>query len=107
LRQIHLLAVTGLIAAAGVAVAAPPQKLNRTRPIGEATTAQPGLLPNGGADLPNGWRITPAARSIADLNDLVLKMVPSPDGKVIVAGHGGYLPHGLSVIDARTHKLVQ
>jgi YVTN family beta-propeller protein len=107
LRRIHLLAVTGLIAAAGVAVAAPPQKLNRTRPIGEATTAEPGLLPNGGADLPNGWRITPAARSIADLNDLVLKMVPSPDGKVIVAGHGGYLPHGLSVIDARTHKLVQ
>jgi crotonobetaine/carnitine-CoA ligase len=37
----------------------------------------------------------------------VLKMVPSPDGKVIVAGHGGYLPHGLSVIDAKTHRLVQ
>ncbi|HEX5264742.1 MAG TPA: DUF5074 domain-containing protein, partial [Phenylobacterium sp.] len=77
------------------------------RKIGEATTANPGPLPGGGFDLPNGWRITPAGKQVADLNDLILKMVPSPDGKVIIAGHSGYLPHGVSVIDARTHKVVQ
>ena len=77
------------------------------RPIGEATQALPGPTPGGGFDLPNGWRITPAGPAIADVNDLVLKMLPSPDGRVIIAGHSGYLPHGLSVIDARTNKLVQ
>jgi YVTN family beta-propeller protein len=108
MRRIHWVATAALLVAAGTAVAAvPPQKLNKTRPIGPATTAQPGLLPGGGADLPNGWRITPAGKAIAETGDLVLKMVPSPDGKVIVAGHGGYLPHGLTVLDAKTHKVVQ
>jgi|SRR5579859_187255 len=100
---------TGLtLAAIGLGVfslAAEPSP--KPRPIGEATTALPGPLTGGGFDLPNGWRITPAGKPIADLNDLVLKMVPSPDGKVIIAGHSGYLPHGLSVIDAKTHKVVQ
>ena len=103
------------LAIAGLRTAGPnghrpraPDLQSQPRPIGEATTALlPGPIQGGGFDLPNGWRITPAGQPIADLGDLVLKMVPSPDGKVIVAGHGGYLPHGLSVIDAKTHRLVQ
>jgi YVTN family beta-propeller protein len=107
MRRFHLLVVTGLIAIAGMAAAA-PKSVPRPRKIGEATMALPGpMAGGGGVDLPNGWRITPAGKAIAEMGDLVLKMVPSPDGKVIVAGHGGYLPHGLSVIDAKTHKLVQ
>ena len=107
MRRFHLFVVTGLIAAAGVATAA-PKAVPKPRKIGEATAALPGpMAGGGGVDLPNGWRITPAGKAIAEMGDLVLKMVPSPDGKVIIAGHGGYLPHGLSVIDARTHKLVQ
>ena len=90
---------------ATAALAAAP--VSKPRPIGEATTQLPGPIQGGGFDLPNGWRVTPAGKAIADLGDLVLKMVVSPDGKVIVAGHGGYLPNGLSVIDAKTHKLVQ
>jgi YVTN family beta-propeller protein len=110
MRKFHPLWLGGLAAAlAAASIAAEParQPAPKPRPIGEATKALPGPLPGGGFDLPNGWRITPAGRSVADLNDLVLKMLPSPDGKVIVAGHSGYLPHGLSVIDAKTHKLVQ
>ena len=100
--------VLAALAAAGVAAGAPnAAPVARPHPIGEATHALPGRTPGGGFDLPNGWRITPAGAPIADTNDLILKMVASPDGKVIVAGHAGYLPHGLSVIDARTHKLVQ
>src|SRR5258708_28503867 len=95
-----------LAAAAGpAALAADPAP--RPRPIGEATKALPGPTPGGGFDLPNGWRITPAGKRIADTNDLILKMVPSPDGRAIVAGHAGYLPHGLSAIDPKTHKLAQ
>jgi YVTN family beta-propeller protein len=102
----HHLWLTGLALALGAAsLGADPAP--KPRPIGEATTALPGALPGGGFDLPNGWRITPAGKQIADLNDLILKMVISPDGKVIIAGHSGYLPHGLSVIDAKTHKVVQ
>jgi YVTN family beta-propeller protein len=106
MRPIRPLLLAGLSAAlATAALGAAP--VSKPRPIGEATTQLPGPIPGGGFDLPNGWRVTPAGRAIADLNDLVLKMVVSPDGKVIVAGHGGYLPNGLSVIDAKTHKLIQ
>jgi YVTN family beta-propeller protein len=103
---IRPLLLAGLSAALATAAlgAAPASK---PRPIGEATTQLPGPTPGGGFDLPNGWRITPAGKAVADLGDLVLKMVVSPDGKVIVAGHGGYLPNGLSVIDAKTHRLIQ
>ena len=102
----------GLALALAAAVPAIPQAAGdpvaKPRPIGEATTALPGPLPAGnGFDLPNGWRVTPAAMPVADLNDLILKMLPSKDGKVIVALHSGYQPHGLSVIDATTHKVVQ
>jgi YVTN family beta-propeller protein len=106
MRPIRPLLLAGLSAAlATAALGAAP--VSKPRPIGEATTQLPGALPGGGFDLPNGWRVTPAGKAIADMGDLVLKMVVSPDGKVIIAGHGGYLPNGLSVIDAKTHKLIQ
>ncbi len=106
MRRYPSLWLTGLVTLLGVtSLSAEPAP--KPRPIGEATTALPGPLKGGGFDLPNGWRITPAGKQVADLNDLVLKMVLSPDGKVIVAGHSGYLPHGLSVIDAKTHKVIQ
>jgi YVTN family beta-propeller protein len=102
LLPVCILAAVGL---ATMALGAGPGP--QPRVIGEAAKALPGPTPGGGFDLPNGWRITPAGQRIADLNDLVLKMVPSPDGRVIVAGHSGYLPHGLSVIDAKTHRVIQ
>lgn len=60
-----------------------------------------------GADLPNGWRVTPAGRTLAQTGDLVLNLIPSPDGKVIIGVHAGFLPHGLDVFDASSQKLVQ
>ncbi|MFL5297746.1 MAG: alkaline phosphatase family protein [Phenylobacterium sp.] len=104
MRQFRTIVIAGLLAAAGIAAAAPS---GPPRKVGSATKALPHRLTGGGADLPNGWRITPAGQPVAELGDLVLKMVPSPDGRVIVAGHGGYLPHGLTVLDAKTRKVVQ
>jgi YVTN family beta-propeller protein len=60
-----------------------------------------------GADLPTGWRITPAGKVIATTGDLVTNLIVSPDGKIVVAVNSGYLPHGLTVFDARTHQQIQ
>jgi hypothetical protein len=60
----------------------------------------------GGYDLPNGWKITPAGRAIVT-EDMVLKVVASPDGRAIIALHSGFNPHGLVVIDAKTQEAVQ
>src|SRR5258708_408143 len=72
--------------------------------------AQTNRLPRpvpGGFDLPNGWRITPAGKAIVATEDMVLKMTAAPDGRVVIATHAGYNPHGLVVIDTRTHQAVQ
>src|SRR5438445_11426030 len=95
----------GLLAAicAAAALAAPPA----TAPaVGAATTQPPRPIP-GGFDLPNGWRITPAGEKLADIGDLVLKIVPAPDGKAVIAVNSGYLPHGLTVLNPVTGKVVQ
>jgi YVTN family beta-propeller protein len=76
------------------------------RVIGQPTQQPPHSI-EGGFDLPNGWRITPAGKSIATLGDLVLNMVPSPDGRIIVASHSGYTPHGIDVIDVATERVTQ
>jgi YVTN family beta-propeller protein len=61
----------------------------------------------GGFDLPNGWRITPAGKPIVETEDMVLKLTAAPDGRAVIAIHAGYNPHGLVVIDPRTHQAVQ
>lgn len=76
------------------------------RTIGAPTTAGPKAIP-GGFDLPNGWRITPAAKSLGTTGDLVLKLTTAPDGQAVIATHSGYLPHGLAVIDPKTRAIVQ
>ncbi|MEJ7606873.1 MAG: beta-propeller fold lactonase family protein, partial [Bryobacteraceae bacterium] len=61
--------------------------------------------PNG-YSLPNGWRISPVGKSIPT-EDMLLNLVPSPDGKIVVALHGGFNPHGLVVIDTKTETVIQ
>ncbi len=56
---------------------------NTPRSIGGPTTQRPQPVA-GGFDLPNGWRITPAGKSIADTEDMVLKMVVAPDGRAVI-----------------------
>lgn len=61
---------------------------------------------SGGYSLPNGWRITPVGQAIPT-EDLILNLTQSPDERVVIAQHGGFNPHGLLVIDARSHAAVQ
>ncbi len=65
----------------------------------------PHPTPDGFA-LPNGWKITPPTHVIAT-EDMVLKLVPSPDDKVIIASHSGYNPHGLVVVDQKSEEALQ
>src|SRR5258706_5103666 len=88
----------GVLAAAACAAATLAAPALPSRPIGEATAVPPHAIA-GGFDLPNGWRITPAGEKLADIGDLVLKLVVAPDRKAVVAVNSGYLPHGLTVID--------
>jgi YVTN family beta-propeller protein len=70
-----------------------------------ALAQQPHPMPDGYA-LPNGWQITPPAHSIAT-EDMVLKIVTSPDGHLLIASHAGYNPHGLVVADQKSQEAVQ
>ncbi|MBM3783430.1 MAG: hypothetical protein FJW30_03670 [Acidobacteria bacterium] len=57
-------------------------------------------------ELPNGWRISPIGKAV-QTEDLLLRILPAPDGKALVATHGGYNPHGLVVLDPSTEEAVQ
>lgn len=76
------------------------------RTVGEATKERPHTIPSG-FDLPNGWRITPAGKPIDTLEDMTLKMVTSPDGRIVVASHSGYQPHGIVVLDTKSQREIQ
>ncbi len=71
-----------------------------------AQTAQlPRAIPEG-YELPNGWRITPLGKAIPT-EDMLLNLSVAPDGKAVIATHGGFNPHGLVVIDASTEAAMQ
>lgn len=75
-------------------------------PLGEQAKRLPANFSDG-SDLPNGWRITPAGKAIGEMNDLVMNLTSSPDGKAIISINSGFLPHGLDVFDAKAQKKVQ
>jgi YVTN family beta-propeller protein len=94
------------VCAQGESGAKPAAQGDAPRTLAEPANRLPHPMA-GGSDLPNGWRITPAGKPIAVLNDLVLNMVVSKDGRVVVASHSGYLPHGIDVFDVKTQKVTQ
>ncbi len=59
-----------------------------------------------GADLPNGWRITPVGRHVST-SDYILNVTNTPDGRHAIALHSGYNPHGLVVLDPRNVEATQ
>ncbi len=67
--------------------------------------ARPGLRPNEHL-LFNGWGVTPAGED-AGMSDLALTLVVAPDGKRLLAVHGGYNQHGVTVFDIASRKQTQ
>src|SRR5437016_2065415 len=64
---------------------------------GRGLREQPGLHPDKNL-LFNGWGVSPAGSQLA-VSDLVLKMVVAPDHRCLVAVHGGFTEHGVTLID--------
>src|SRR5579859_5173497 len=58
---------------------------------------EPGLRP-GENLLFNGWGVSPAGRQVP-VGDMALKMVIAPDQRRLVAVHGGFNQHGVTLID--------
>jgi YVTN family beta-propeller protein len=54
----------------------------------------------------NGWGVTPAGEHVA-VSDLPLRLVLAPDQKRLVAVHGGYNKHGVTLIDPLTRQQKQ
>src|SRR6476469_4624053 len=54
----------------------------------------------------SGWRISPAGAAHAQVGDMPLKMVLSPDGKTLAAVSGGFKT-GLALIDVPTRRVRQ
>jgi YVTN family beta-propeller protein len=64
-----------------------------------------GLLPNENL-LFNGWGLTPAGEQLP-VSDLALKLVVAPDRKRLLAVHGGFNKHGVTILDLAARKEMQ
>jgi YVTN family beta-propeller protein len=70
-----------------------------------ALRARPGLHPSANL-LFNGWGMTPAGEHVPT-SDLALKLVVAPDKQRLVAVHGGFNRHGVTLINIATRKQTQ
>ena len=64
-----------------------------------------GLKPNENL-LFNGWGVTPAGEHVP-ISDLALKLVVSPDKKMLLAASAGFNDTGLSLLDIASRKVTQ
>src|SRR5580698_458049 len=65
----------------------------------------PGLAPNKNL-LFNGWGVTPAGEPVS-ISDMPLKLVISPDKKMVLAVSAGFKGTGLSLLDLKSRTLKQ
>ena len=90
----------GALAVSGQQVRHPDEDVGSS-----ALRARPGLRPNTSL-LFNGWGMTPAGEHVPT-SDLALKLVVAPDKQRLVAVHGGFNRHGVTLIDIITRKETQ
>jgi YVTN family beta-propeller protein len=99
-----------LVAAVLYVAALPSWAEQPVRQADEAVNAatvreRPGLHPSKDL-LFNGWGVTPAGEQ-TPVSDLVLKLVVAPDGQRLVAVHGGFNLHGVTLLDPATRQQTQ
>lgn len=106
LRQAAVVAALTLLSA--IPVAADQQRPER-KPGDDVKDARireaAGLLPNENL-LFNGWGVTPAGEHVR-ISDLPLKLVVSPDKKMLLAASAGFNDTGLSLLDIKSREVTQ
>ena len=107
LALIHLALIFAAVAPLGHAQRPSPAP---TRAPAEAVNSaavreRAGLLPNENL-LFNGWGVTPAGTHVR-VSDMTLKMIISPDKKMLVSVSGGYSDTGLTLLDLKTRQVTQ
>jgi YVTN family beta-propeller protein len=79
---------------------------NSDVPVNDAVLrATPGLKP-GTNFLFNGWGVTPAGEQVR-VSDMPLKMIVSPDEKMLLTANAGYRDTGLTLLDIASHQVAQ
>ncbi len=71
----------------------------------DAVREKQGLTPDKNL-LFNGWGVTPAGGQVR-VSDMPLKMIVSPDNKMLVTVSGGFNDTGLTLLDIKTRKVAQ
>ncbi len=107
-RRIFSLATLGAALALSGTVAFAQNTISR-KPAEEVNSAgvraRSGLKPNENL-LFNGWGVSPAGEHVM-MSDLALKLVLSPDKKILAAANGGYNNTGLTLLDIAARKVSQ
>ena len=105
MRSIWLWMTLVLTVAAGAAAGTGPVRGPDEDVNSAGLRARPGLQPDAHL-LFNGWGVTPAGEHVP-MSDLALKLVVAPDGKRLLAAHGGFNQHGLTLFDIASRKQTQ
>ncbi|MSU51027.1 MAG: phosphoesterase [Opitutus sp.] len=109
-RLAPALFLAGTIAVESVRSAPAASSLPPTRLADEdlnqaAVRMRKGMLP-GPNLLFNGWGVTPAGKHVR-VSDMALKMIISPDKRMLVAVSGGFSDTGLTLLDLKTQAVSQ
>jgi DNA-binding beta-propeller fold protein YncE len=105
MRTFWLCVALVLTGAAGAAAGTGPVRGPDEDVNSAGLRARQGLQPNEHL-LFNGWGVTPAGQHVP-MSDLALKLVVAPDGKRLLAAHGGFNQHGLTVFDMASRQQTQ
>jgi len=100
IAALALASLTSLVVAATPTTRGPEEDVNSP-----AVRERTGLTP-GANLLFNGWGVTPAGQHVP-ISDMALKMIVSPDKKMLVAVSGGFNNTGLTLFDLATQKVAQ
>src|SRR6266850_5383044 len=100
---IHVIGIFALVLAFHCAAATPERVRQPTEDVNSRDVREKQGLRPSETLLFNGWGIT-AAGEQAPMSDLALKLAFTPDKKGLVAVHGGFNKHGVTLIDLARRK---
>lgn len=105
-RPLFALLLSLTLAAPAVLPAAEPSTRTAEEDVKSPDIRERQSLLPGKNMLSNGWGMTPAGEHVR-ISDLPLKMIVSPDKRMLVSVSGGFNDTGVTLIDIKTRKVAQ